>query len=56
VRPNLDLPAPLQEVAADTKAVQAVADLAADSAVAWVAVVEAVKSMSRTFVTSLLLL
>lgn len=54
VRLNPDLPAHLQEVAADTKAAQDVADLVVDLAVVWavVPVVAAVKSMSPTFVTS----
>lgn len=58
VRPNPDLLVHLQEVAAVTKAARAVEDLVVDLAAAWLValVVAAVKSTSRTFVASSLLL
>ena len=58
MRPSPDLPALQQEVAAVSKAVKAEADLVVDSVVVWEVVwvaapeVAAVRSISRTFVTS----
>lgn len=58
MRPNPDLLVHLQEVAAVTKVARAVEDLVEDLAAAWLVAlgVAAVKSTSRTFVASSLLL